>query len=157
MKMEIGEGTINIRRAGMADLEKIYECETASFEEPWTYAMLYDDIIENGNTVYMVVENAGDIIGYGGMWIVMDEAHITNVCIMPEHRKKGHAKALMRELICAGKEQGASSVTLEVRVSNKPALRLYKQMGFTIQGLRKRYYRNNEDAYVMWTERDSLT
>ncbi len=155
--MQMESERISIRRAALVDLEKIFECETASFEDPWTYAMLYDDIIENSNTVYMVVELHGEIIGYGGMWVVLDEAHITNVCILPGYRKMGYARALMKELIRESKAQGAKSMTLEVRVSNKPALRLDKQCGFTIQGLRKRYYRNKEDAYVMWTERDTLT
>ena len=148
---------INIRRADFMDLEKIYECEECCFDSPWSYAMLYDDIIENTNTVYLVVELNGDIIGYGGMWIVLDEAHITNVCIKPEYRGLGYAKLLMKELAAVSKMAGAGSMTLEVRVSNRPALRLYKRCGFTIQGLRKNYYRNREDAYVMWTEKDGLT
>ena len=124
---------VAVRRAALRDLEKIYACEAASFAEPWTYAMLYDDIFENANTVYLVVELSGEIIGYGGMWVVMDEAHITNVCILPEYRKKGYARVLMKELIRMGKERGAQSMTLEVRVSNKPALRLYKQCGHGYQ------------------------
>lgn len=154
---QISANDITIRRAEYLDLEKIFECETACFEQAWTYAMLYDDIIENQNTVYLVVERNGEIIGYGGMWIVMDEAHITNVCIKPQFRGQGYAWALMKELSKASKQNGAKSMTLEVRVSNKAALRLYKKCGFTIQGLRKKYYQNSEDAYVMWTERDTLT
>lgn len=145
-------GSVVIRRAEFADLEHIYECETTCFEQSWTYVMLYDDIIENPNTVYLVVELDGDIIGYGGMWIVMDEAHITNVCIRPEFRQRGYAKHLMDALSEASRRNGAKAMTLEVRVSNKAALRLYKRCGFSIQGLRKKYYQNSEDAYVMWTE-----
>ncbi|MEA5004232.1 MAG: ribosomal protein S18-alanine N-acetyltransferase [Christensenella sp.] len=145
---------ISIRRAQIGDLEQIHYCENTSFEFPWSYAMLYDDIIENENTVYLVVELKGQIIGYGGMWIIFDEAHITNVCILPEYRGKGYAYSLMRELIEVAKEHDADAMSLEVRVSNKAALRLYKKCGFTIHGIRKRYYSNNgEDAYVMWTER----
>lgn len=145
---------ISIRRAQIGDLEQIHYCENTSFEFPWSYAMLYDDIIENENTVYLVVELNGQIIGYGGMWIIFDEAHITNVCILPEYRGKGYAYSLMRELIEVAKEHDADAMSLEVRVSNKAALRLYKKCGFTIHGIRKRYYSNNgEDAYVMWTER----
>lgn len=144
---------ISIRRAVLADLERVYECETICFESPWTFAMLYEDIIENPNTVYLVVELDGVVIGYGGMWVIADEAHITNVCILPEYRGKGYAKELMMALSKACLEKGASGMTLEVRVSNKPALKLYKRCGFTIQGLRKKYYQNSEDAYVMWTEK----
>ena len=87
---------ISIRRAEIGDLEQIHYCENTSFELPWSYAMLYDDIIENENTVYLVVELDGKIIGYGGMWIIFDEAHITNVCVLPEYRGRGYAYALMR-------------------------------------------------------------
>ncbi|MEA4854581.1 MAG: ribosomal protein S18-alanine N-acetyltransferase [Christensenella sp.] len=145
---------VEIRVADIGDLEQIHYCENSSFELPWSYAMLYDDIIENENTVYLVVVKDGQIIGYGGMWIIFDEAHITNVCILPDFRGNGYAYALMRELIHVSKEHGATAMSLEVRVSNKAALKLYKKCGFTIHGIRKRYYSNNgEDAYVMWTER----
>lgn len=151
------DAKLNIRRAEREDLEKIYECETASFDSPWTYAMLYDDILENPRTVYLVVELDGQVVGYGGMWIVLDEAHITNVCVKPEHRGNGYAKLLMKALLDESEAHGARSMTLEVRVSNKPALKLYKRCGFTIQGLRRKYYQNSEDAYVMWTERGIIS
>lgn len=116
--------------------------------------MLYDDIVDNSNTIYIVVVQNGEIIGYGGMWIIFDEAHITNVCILPEFRGNGHAYKLMRELMKLARQNGADSMSLEVRVSNKNAIKLYKKCGFSIHGIRKRYYSNNgEDAYVMWTER----
>lgn len=147
-----------IRRAKSEDLEEIHHCESACFEMPWSYAMLYEDIIENTHTVYLVVQKNGKIIGYGGMWIVIDEAHITNVCILPEFRGNGYAAALMSELFHEADRQGAFSMSLEVRVSNKSALKLYKKCGFTIHGIRKRYYSNNgEDAYVMWTERGGMS
>ncbi len=139
------------------DIDGIFQCEAECFEAPWTYSMLYSDIVENTNTVYLVVEFRGEIIGYGGMWVVLDEAHITNVCVKPGYRGKGYAKKLMKAMRDASRICGAVSMTLEVRVSNHSALRLYKRCGFTIQGLRKNYYRNREDAYVMWTERDRLT
>jgi len=144
-----------IRKAEPGDLEQIHHCETTCFEMPWSFSMLYDDIVENPNTLYLVVEKAGKIIGYGGMWIVLDEAHITNVCILPEYQGRGYAYRLMKELQRCSREQDACSMSLEVRVSNRTALKLYKKCGFSIHGLRKRYYSNNgEDAYVMWTQHD---
>ena len=138
---------IVIRRARREDLEDIHYCENSSFDLPWSYAMLYDDIIENDNTVYLVVEKDGRIIGYGGMWIIFDEAHITNVCILPEYRGAGYGYRLMQELIEVSKEFGADAMSLEVRVSNKTAMKLYKKCGFSVHGIRKRYYSNNgEDA-----------
>jgi len=143
-----------IRKARLGDLDRISLCENTCFESPWSFAMLYEDIVENPNTVYLVVELDGKVIGYGGMWIVLDEAHITNVCILPEYRGRGYAKMLMKRLASEGNMRGAESMSLEVRVSNKAALKLYRSCGFKIQGLRKKYYQNNEDAYIMWTERE---
>lgn len=146
-------GDITIRKARLEDLDAIYLCESTCFVEAWSYSMLYDDIIENPNTRYLVVQKGDRVVGYGGMWIVLDEAHITNVCILPEYRGNGYAYALMQALQEEAIANEASSMTLEVRVSNKNALKLYKKCGFSIHGLRKRYYPNNgEDAYVMWTE-----
>lgn len=149
-------GEIVIRRARIDDLDKVYECEKVCFETPWSFSMLYEDIVVNTNTVYLVIEKDGQIIGYGGMWIILDEAHITNVCIRPEYRGFGYAKQLMKSLAQQSRLNGAEGMTLEVRVSNRAALKLYKHCGFSIQGLRKKYYSNKEDAYIMWAERNTM-
>jgi ribosomal-protein-alanine N-acetyltransferase len=144
---------IKIRRAERNDLEQIHTLENSCFEIPWSYEMLYEDICVNKGTVYYVVEEEGFVVGYGGMWIILDEAHITNVCIAPDKRRHGYAMLLMKKLCDKAQSLGADSMTLEVRVSNHDALHLYKKCGFTIHGLRKRYYsNNNEDAYIMWRE-----
>ena len=115
--------------------------------------MLYSDICDNEITVYCVIEEQGKLIGYGGMWIILDEAHITNVCVLPEKRRQGYATKLMDELAGIASGLGADNMTLEVRVSNEEALKLYEKCGFHIQGVRKKYYSNNgEDAYIMWKE-----
>lgn len=150
-----GDG-VTIRQAQITDLDKIYECETICFESPWSFSMLYEDIVVNTNTVYMVIEKDEQIIGYGGMWIIVDEAHITNVCVRPEFRGNGYAKQLMRSLAQKSHLYGAEAMTLEVRVSNRAALKLYKHCGFSIQGLRKKYYSNKEDAYIMWAEQSTM-
>lgn len=144
---------IIIRQATNEDLKQISEVETLCFESPWSFDMLYHDICANDLTVYMAVEKDGKVIGYGGMWIIIDEAHITNVCIHPDYRRKGYAKALMAALAEKSEKMGANSMTLEVRVSNHEAIKLYNRCGFHINGLRKKYYSNNgEDAYIMWRE-----
>lgn len=145
--------SLKIRKAACADLEQIHTLENICFDIPWSYEMLYEDICVNKGTVYYVVEDDGKIVGYGGMWIILDEAHITNVCIDPEKRRKGYAMLLMKTLCDKAQSLGADNMTLEVRVSNHDALRLYKKCGFSVHGLRKRYYsNNNEDAYIMWRE-----
>lgn len=139
-----------IRRAGLQDLDGMYSCEQESFEDPWSFAMIYDDVCETPAAIYLVCELDGEIIGYAGTHIVIDESHITNLCIRPGFRQQGYGRALMEDLIAVSRENGAEAVTLEVRVSNRPALRLYMDLGFTIAGIRRNYYPGREDAYVMW-------
>lgn len=145
--------SVKIRRAQGSDLEQIHNLENSCFSVPWSYEMLYEDICENKGTVYYVVEVDGVIVAYGGMWIILDEAHITNVCTSPDRRRHGYATRLMKKLCDKAESLGAVNMTLEVRVSNHDALHLYKKCGFSVHGLRKRYYsNNNEDAYIMWRE-----
>jgi ribosomal-protein-alanine N-acetyltransferase len=144
---------LKIRKAQCQDLEQIHALENLCFDIPWSFEMLYDDICANKGTVYYVVELGGRIIGYGGMWIIVDEAHITNVCIHPDYRRQGYATLLMKKLCDKAESLGADNMTLEVRISNHDAMHLYKKCGFAIHGLRKKYYSNNfEDAYIMWRE-----
>ena len=92
------------------------------------------------------------IIGFAGMWIVMDEAHITTIGVLPEFRGNGLGELLLVTLCTAAMRHGAEWVTLEVRVSNDSAQALYRKYGFTQQGVRRRYYSDNgEDAYIMWS------
>lgn len=92
------------------------------------------------------------IVGFAGMWIVMDEAHITTIGVLPEYRGNGLGELLLVTLCTAAMRHGAEWVTLEVRVSNDSAQALYRKYGFTQQGVRRRYYSDNgEDAYIMWS------
>jgi ribosomal-protein-alanine N-acetyltransferase len=95
----------------------------------------------------------GHIIGYAGMWLMVDEAHITTIAVRTARRGKGLGELLLASLIEAAIGTGARRVTLEVRVSNETAQRLYRKYGFHQEGLRRRYYSdNNEDAYIMTTD-----
>ena len=92
------------------------------------------------------------LIGFAGMWIMYDEAHITTIGIDPEYRGRGLGELLLLALFDEAIDRGAAWLTLEVRVSNEPAQNLYRKYGFTIHGTRRRYYSDNgEDAYVMWS------
>jgi [ribosomal protein S18]-alanine N-acetyltransferase len=98
-------------------------------------------------------EKPGLIVGYAGMWIMVDEAHITTIAVRDTWRGRGLGEVLLASLVGAASEGGANRVTLEVRVSNETAQRLYRKYGFREEGVRKRYYSdNNEDAYIMTTE-----
>ena len=92
------------------------------------------------------------IIGFAGMWILLDEAHVTTIGVAPEYRGRGLGELLLLDLFQEAMRRGAEWVTLEVRVSNDSAQSLYSKYGFTRQGIRRRYYSDNgEDAYIMWS------
>jgi ribosomal-protein-alanine N-acetyltransferase len=97
--------------------------------------------------------NPNPLVGYGGLWLMMDEAHITTLGVSPEYRGKGLGEFLLIGLIDVAMALGASWLTLEVRISNKTAQNLYEKYTFKVSGRRKGYYTdNNEDAYIMWSD-----
>lgn len=99
-----------------------------------------------------VQQRADPIIGFAGMWVVMDEAHITTIGVLPEFRGNGLGEVLLVTLFAEAMRRGAEWITLEVRVSNDSAQALYYKYGFSQQGVRRRYYSDNgEDAYIMWS------
>ncbi|WP_160724917.1 ribosomal protein S18-alanine N-acetyltransferase [Bacillus sp. USDA818B3_A] len=133
------------------DIDKVLEVEHASFTTPWSREAFYNEIHNNKFAVYIVLEEDHKIIGYCGSWIVIDEAHVTNIAILPEFRGKKLGGALLAKLMTTAREMGAKSMTLEVRVTNHVAQSLYRKFGFQNGGIRKRYYSDNqEDALIMW-------
>jgi [ribosomal protein S18]-alanine N-acetyltransferase len=133
------------------DIDQVLEVEHASFTTPWSREAFYNEIHNNKFAVYIVLEEEDQIIGYCGTWVVIDEAHVTNVAIMPGYRGKKLGEALMTKLMSVARELGARSMTLEVRVTNHVAQSLYRKLGFQNGGIRKNYYSDNqEDALVMW-------
>ena len=135
----------------LEDLEQIMVVEHESFTLPWSREAFYNELTKNQFAVYVVMEVEGKVVGYCGAWIVMDEAHSTNVALLPEVRGKKLGEALMREMIVVAKERGVRTMTLEVRVSNAVAQSLYRKLGFQGGAIRKGYYTDNfEDALVMW-------
>lgn len=93
------------------------------------------------------------IVGYGGLWLTVDDAHVTTIAVDPTHRGRGVGELLLNALIDQAYELGARQITLEVRVSNTAAQHLYLKYGFQPTGTRRRYYTDNgEDALIMWTE-----
>lgn len=140
-----------IRKMTVEDVEQVFEIEKLSFTLPWTKDSFYYEMTTNESAYYVVAETERGVVGYCGMWLVLDEAHITNIAILPEERGKKLGERLMRAAMEAAKSQGAVLMTLEARVSNEPALNLYRKLGFKNGGIRKRYYTDNfEDAIVMW-------
>lgn len=144
---------ITFRKARVFDISKMHAIEKASFPTPWSFDALFADAFLNSNTIYMVAEYCKDIAAYGGMWLVLDEAHITNIAVKQDYRRMGIADKLLGIMAEAAAKNGIASMLLEVRRSNSPALILYHKHGFHEVGVRKDYYSNPvEDAFIMRKE-----
>jgi ribosomal-protein-alanine N-acetyltransferase len=133
------------------DIDQVLEIEHSSFATPWSREAFYNELNMNKFAVYIVLEVDQKVVGYCGVWVVIDEAHVTNIAILPEYRGRKFGEALMQNLFDVARTMGAKSMTLEVRVTNYVAQALYRKFGFQKGGLRKNYYTDNqEDALVMW-------
>lgn len=133
------------------DINQVLEVEKQSFTLPWTREAFVNELTINQYAVYLVVEDEGKIVGYCGAWVVLDEAHITNIAILPEYRGQKLGEALLTKMIEISISMKVTKMTLEVRVSNYVAISLYEKLGFVKGGIRKGYYSDNkEDAYIMW-------
>ena len=141
---------ICIRKMRPEDIPEILNIEIAAFSLPWS-KKAYEEELVNQIAHYLVLTLNDLIAAYTGMWIVLDEAHITNIAVAAEHRKHGYGEMLLSKLISYAKSLGAESMTLEVRKTNFAAQNLYRKLGFTEYGVRSSYYSdNNEDALIMW-------
>lgn len=149
----MGEKSVNIRKASIEDVEQICKIELASFTTPWSGDAFINELTQNKLAYYYVVELNSEIVGYAGMWIIFDEAHITNIAIHPKARGLKLGELLMKYMFTMAKFYGANSMTLEVRVSNHVARNLYTKLNFEEKGIRKNYYADTlEDALIMWVK-----
>ncbi len=142
-------------RMEMKHLDETYEIEKNSFSIPWTRKSFEEEITANKMGIYYVAveENAGvqKVVGYGGMWHVITEGHITNVAVAEEYRGRGIGDLLIDALEKEAVDKEMIGLTLEVRVGNTKAMKLYAKHGFKVEGIRKNYYADTkEDAIVMW-------
>lgn len=141
-----------VRKMRVDDLDGVMRIEEASFAVPWSRESMLGEA-NNKAAHYLVAEREGEILGYGGAWLVIDEAHITNIAVAPHARRMGVARAILNRLIEEFRSVDIRYALLEVRVSNKPAQALYKGFGFKVLSVRRKYYADNgEDAYVMLLE-----
>lgn len=146
-------GPIVIQPMAVDDLDGVLEIERVSFPTPWSRAAYYRELTDNTYAHYVVAKRGDEVVGYAGMWVLLDEAHVTNIAVHPRHRRRGIGEALMLQLMAIAREKGAARMTLEVRPSNKTAQKLYQKLGFVARGIRRRYYSDTkEDAIVMWKE-----
>ncbi len=144
---------LSIEPMRLDDLDPVHAIERASFNAPWPENAYRSEIESNRLASYLVVRVDGAIVGYGGMWLMVDEAHITTFAIDPLWRRRRIGERLLLAFLDLALDRGAHEATLEVRLSNLPARRLYEKYGFRPVGLRPRYYSDDhEDALIMTTE-----
>jgi ribosomal-protein-alanine N-acetyltransferase len=135
-----------------ADLEEVIQLEERAFTSPWTRNMYLREL-EKGEGCYIICRCDGILLGYGGVLVIMDEAHVMTLAVGEDYRRRGMAMCMLLELMSRAESKGARFLTLEVRKSNQAAIALYSRAGFQIMGERKHYYIDNlENALIMWTE-----
>ena len=138
----------------LGDIPAVHAIESASFPTPWPPYAFRDELETNRMAHYLVVRAGARVIAYAGIWLMVDEAHVTTFAVLPAYRRRGVGARLLWEVIELSAALGATVVTLEVRLSNAAARRLYQRFGFRPVGVRPRYYSDNgEDALIMTTER----
>jgi ribosomal-protein-alanine N-acetyltransferase len=151
-----------------ADIATVQEIEQAIFSTPWPRNAYYRELASRSSAHYIVLRQEGvverpvgfinvdldtSLIGYGGMWRMYDEAHVTTIGVRRDVQHRGHGRVLFAGLVQAAYDMGAKWVTLEVRTSNDNAMHMYEAFGFKVIGRRKGYYTDNgEDAIVMWSD-----
>lgn len=140
-----------IRAMTLDDLDRVIELEHQLFKESsWSKEDYLYEIYENTFSFNFVLEIDDIIVGYVGVWIMYEQSQITTIGIDNQYQRQGYAKTLMDEIIQFAVEEGCEVMSLEVRVSNQPAISLYEKCGFVNQAIRKNYYQDNhEDAYLM--------
>lgn len=136
----------------MADVPAVLEIEQLSFRAPWPAYAFEQELTANRLAHYVVARLDDRVVGFGGIWLMVDEAHITTFGVHPDHRRQGIGRHLLLRLAELAIELGSARMTLEVRVSNLPAQALYRSFGFRMAGRRVAYYSDDgEDALVMTT------
>lgn len=139
-----------IRPMRLEDLPQVLGIERASFPTPWSEGAFRGELTANKYARYFVAEKANYLTGYAGVWIIINEAHVTNIAVHPFYRRRGIGRMLLETLMTRAAQEGCQAITLEVRKSNFSAQNLYRQYGFEPVGIRRGYYIDtNEDAIIM--------
>jgi [ribosomal protein S18]-alanine N-acetyltransferase len=145
--------TLRIEPMTLADLQAVHAIERSSFFPPWPDEAYRNELQTNRLASYVVARLEGVVVGFGGLWLMVDEAHVTTFAVDPAWRRRRIGERLLVALLDIAMARGAREATLEVRLSNVAARRLYEKYGFRPVGLRPRYYTDNgEDALIMTTD-----
>lgn len=149
--MQGGKKMLEILPMTQQHIDQVLKIEESCFTIPWSRQAFEREMNENKFAIYRIAVLDGEIVGYAGMWHVVTEGHITNVAVLEQYRRKGIAEALMKEMIAVAEQKEMIGMTLEVRISNIAAQKLYIKFGFRPEGFRKHYYEDTkEDAIIMW-------
>lgn len=141
---------ITVRPMRKGDIDRVYEIEVKSFRTPWSKHSLQGEL-KNDVAHYMLLEEDGLVVAYGGMWVLFDESHMTNIAVHPDFRGKGYGRMLFVAMMAEAEKLGATRMTLEVRETNTVAQSLYYSLDFQKEGYRRRYYEDTgEGAYLLW-------
>jgi ribosomal-protein-alanine N-acetyltransferase len=132
------------------DIEQVSEIEKATFTQPWSEAA-FRDSLNREDTIYVVAYEENAVVGYCGLWNIVNEGNINNVAVSQKYRGQQIGFEMLTKLIELGNAQNIEAYTLEVRKSNEAAIKLYEKLGFVNEGIRKDFYDNPiEDAFIMW-------
>ncbi len=132
-------------------LARVMEIERQVYQNPWSRGVFESELSQGPTRMYVIASKGRDMVGYCGTLYVLDEAHVTNIAVHPEWQNMGIGTRLLCEVVWRAWKRDIRAITLEVRVSNLTAQRLYGKFGFQPVGVRKGYYQeNNEDALIMW-------
>jgi ribosomal-protein-alanine N-acetyltransferase len=141
---------VEIRPMTVEDLDEVLAVERESFPSVWSRGS-YERELRNDNSYYHVARREGLLVGYSGMWIVLDEAHITTLAVDPGSRRRGLGTRLLSDMIDLARRHAVNKVTLEVRERNEAAIAMYRKLGFVEKGFLPGYYGDTgENGVVMW-------
>lgn len=144
-------GNIIICSMTWYDIPEVLEIEKLSFKVPWSRDAFESEVQRNMSARYIVAKLDGKVIAYAGMWVILDEGHITNIAVHPDYRGMHVGDKILYSLINAARREKVRALTLEVRRTNTVAQKLYTKYGFKPEGVRPKYYADNgEDAIIMW-------
>jgi [ribosomal protein S18]-alanine N-acetyltransferase len=156
MKMELRRpaerpGPLSIAPMTTADIAAVARIERACFSTVWPSDAFYTELSTNKLAHYFVGRFEDRVVAYGGIWVILEDSHITTLAVDPAYRRRRFGEVLLRRLIDEAIERGAAWMTLEVRESNAIAQKLYRKYGFTTVTMRSGYYSDdNESALIMW-------
>lgn len=132
------------------DIEPVLAIEVLSSPDPWSIGIVTDELHGPNRRYVVAVDDEGAVVGFCGLLAQVGEGHVTNIAVAPTHRSRRIAARLLLDNIRWTLTQEVRALTLEVRVGNEAALRLYRRFGFAPVGTRPHYYANNDDALILW-------